>query len=184
MFLLVCWNILFSLPSSSDLSQDMEMAPRTSFSLIFLSLLLLLRGSQPFSGTINNIPSQPFSGTTNNIPSHAELFGGVGRLYRATSAPEKSLAKLENANVLVVGIGGVGSWVAEALCRSGVGSLALCDLDDVCVSNINRQVQATVPTVGQMKVRSDTNAHKSHYLTPPTSIPTQRSTPSPLTFCR
>jgi hypothetical protein len=171
-FLLVCWNILFSLPSSSDLSQDMEMAPRTSFSLIFLSLLLLLHGSQPFSGT------------TNNIPSHAELFGGVGRLYRATSAPEKSLAKLENANILVVGIGGVGSWVAEALCRSGVGSLALCDLDDVCVSNINRQVQATVPTVGQMKVRSDTNAHKSHYLTPPTSIPTQRSTPSPLNFCR
>ena len=150
----------------------MEMAPRTSFSLIFLSLLLLLHGSQPFSGT------------TNNIPSHAELFGGVGRLYRATSAPEKSLAKLENANILVVGIGGVGSWVAEALCRSGVGSLALCDLDDVCVSNINRQVQATVPTVGQMKVRSDTNAHKSHYLTPPTSIPTQRSTPSPLNFCR
>ena len=90
-----------------------------------------------------------------SAPTHADLFGGVGRLYKGISAPDQSLSNLEKASVLVVGIGGVGSWVAEALCRSGVGSLALCDLDDVCVSNINRQVQATVPTVGQMKVRGE-----------------------------
>ncbi|GMH66335.1 hypothetical protein TrRE_jg12605 [Triparma retinervis] len=95
-----------------------------------------------------------------SAPTHADLFGGVGRLYKGISAPDQSLSNLEKASVLVVGIGGVGSWVAEALCRSGVGSLALCDLDDVCVSNINRQVQATVPTVGQMKV----DALSSHLL--------------------
>lgn len=51
----------------------------------------------------------------------------------------------------VVGIGGVGSWAAEALCRSGVGNIVLIDLDDICVSNTNRQVHTTSTTVGNMK---------------------------------
>jgi tRNA A37 threonylcarbamoyladenosine dehydratase len=54
---------------------------------------------------------------------------------------------------MVVGIGGVGSWVVEALARSGVGRLSLVDLDDVCVSNINRQLHALDSTVGQSKVQ-------------------------------
>ena len=61
-------------------------------------------------------------------------FGGVARLVGAAG-----LARLRRAHVGVVGVGGVGSWAVEALARSGVGRLTLVDLDDVCVSNANRQ---------------------------------------------
>lgn len=61
------------------------------------------------------------------------------------------LEKLKNSTVAVFGIGGVGSYTVEALARSGVGHLVLIDHDDVCVSNINRQVHATTKTVGQSK---------------------------------
>lgn len=59
--------------------------------------------------------------------------------------------RLQAAHVAVIGIGGVGSWAAEALVRHGVGRITLIDMDDVCVSNINRQVQALDGTVGQTK---------------------------------
>lgn len=75
-------------------------------------------------------------------------FGGIARLY-GTAA----LTRFRAAHVMVVGIGGVGSWVVEALARSGVGRLSLVDLDDVCVSNINRQLHALDSTVGQSKVQ-------------------------------
>jgi tRNA A37 threonylcarbamoyladenosine dehydratase len=74
-------------------------------------------------------------------------FGGLGRLYGATA-----LQRLRAAHVMVVGIGGVGSWVAEALARSGIGALTLVDLDDICVSNINRQLPAMDGTIGRAKV--------------------------------
>jgi tRNA A37 threonylcarbamoyladenosine dehydratase len=61
----------------------------------------------------------------------------------------EALARLR---VIVFGVGGVGSWCAEALARSGAGHIALVDSDTVCVTNINRQVQATAATVGQFKV--------------------------------
>lgn len=63
-----------------------------------------------------------------------------------------AMDKLACAKVAVFGIGGVGSYAVEALARSGVGGLALIDNDDVCVSNINRQLIATHDTVGQRKV--------------------------------
>jgi tRNA A37 threonylcarbamoyladenosine dehydratase len=62
-----------------------------------------------------------------------------------------ALDALGECRVLVFGLGGVGSWCAEALVRSGVGHMGLVDSDTVCVTNINRQVQATVGTVGQSK---------------------------------
>lgn len=74
-------------------------------------------------------------------------FGGIARLFG-----RQSLDKIKGAKILVIGIGGVGSWVAESLARTGIGSLTLVDLDDVCVTNINRQVHATSLTVGQFKV--------------------------------
>jgi tRNA threonylcarbamoyladenosine dehydratase len=74
-------------------------------------------------------------------------FGGVARVYG-----HKGMEKIKQARVLVIGIGGVGSWVAEALARTGVGHLTLVDLDDVCVTNINRQVHAVNSTVGKFKV--------------------------------
>ena len=74
-------------------------------------------------------------------------FGGLERLYGMGGA-----AAIRGAHVAVVGIGGVGSWAAEALARSGVGALTLIDLDHVAESNINRQVHALDGTVGQAKV--------------------------------
>jgi len=62
------------------------------------------------------------------------------------------MAKLADSRVIVFGIGGVGSYLAEALARSGVGHLALVDDDKVCLTNINRQIIATVRTVGRQKV--------------------------------
>ena len=74
-------------------------------------------------------------------------FGGLTRLYGDGVA-----AALRQASVAIVGIGGVGSWAAEALARSGVGALTLIDLDHVSESNINRQVQALSQTLGQSKI--------------------------------
>lgn len=74
-------------------------------------------------------------------------FGGLGRLYGADG-----LGKLRAASVAVVGVGGVGSWTVEALARSGIGRLTLIDMDDVCVSNVNRQLPAMDGNVGRLKV--------------------------------
>ena len=74
-------------------------------------------------------------------------FGGIARLYG-----RPGLARLRAAHVAVIGIGGVGTWAAEALARSGVGAITLVDLDEVCVSNINRQLHALTETVGRAKV--------------------------------
>jgi tRNA A37 threonylcarbamoyladenosine dehydratase len=60
--------------------------------------------------------------------------------------------RLAESTVVVIGIGGVGSWAAEALCRSGVGNLILVDLDDICISNTNRQLHATSSTTGKRKI--------------------------------
>jgi len=74
-------------------------------------------------------------------------FDGTARLYS-----DAGLARLRNAHVCVIGIGGVGSWSVEALARSGIGQFTLIDLDEVCISNVNRQVHALGNTVGQAKV--------------------------------
>ena len=76
-----------------------------------------------------------------------QRFGGIARLYGT-----QGLERLAAAHVAVVGIGGVGSWAAEALARSGVGEISLFDLDDVCVTNTNRQVHALEGAVGKPKV--------------------------------
>ena len=80
-------------------------------------------------------------------PDLERRFGGLARLYG-----EPAAARLPALHVCVIGIGGVGSWAAEALARSGVGRLTLIDLDHVAESNINRQVQALGATLGQAKV--------------------------------
>ena len=82
-------------------------------------------------------------------PDADRRFGGLQRLYGVPGA-----AAIRGACVAVVGIGGVGSWSAEALARSGVGALVLVDLDHVAESNINRQVHALDSTVGQAKVQA------------------------------
>lgn len=74
-------------------------------------------------------------------------FAGLARLYGVLGAQ-----RIADAHVAVVGIGGVGSWAAEALARSGVGLLTLVDLDHVAESNINRQIHAVEASIGQAKV--------------------------------
>ena len=74
-------------------------------------------------------------------------FGGISRLYGS-----KATEALRQAHVLIVGVGGVGSWVGEALARSGIGQLSLVDWDDICFSNTNRQIHAMTGTAGRAKV--------------------------------
>ena len=78
---------------------------------------------------------------------YARRFGGIARLYG-----EAGLRGFAESHVCVVGIGGVGSWVAEALARSGVGTLTLIDLDNVAESNVNRQIHALEGQFGRAKV--------------------------------
>ena len=79
----------------------------------------------------------------------ARRFGGLERLYGVPGAQA-----IRRASVAVVGIGGVGSWAAEALARSGIGALVLVDLDHIAESNINRQVHALASTLGMAKVQA------------------------------
>ena len=79
--------------------------------------------------------------------SYQNRFGGIARLYGA-----KQQNYLLNAHFCVVGIGGVGSWVAESLARTGIGKITLIDLDDICVTNVNRQIHALTSTIGEAKV--------------------------------
>lgn len=75
-----------------------------------------------------------------------ERFAGVARCYGT-----QALQNFTQSRIAVVGVGGVGSWVAEALARSGVGQIVLIDLDDLCVSNTNRQLPALMGAYGQNK---------------------------------
>lgn len=77
----------------------------------------------------------------------ARRFGGVSRLYG-----EAGLAKLQASHLCVIGIGGVGSWAAEALARHAVGSITLIDLDNIAESNVNRQLHAIDGAFGKAKV--------------------------------
>ena len=76
-------------------------------------------------------------------------FGGLRRLYG-----EAGYRRIRSAHAVVIGVGGVGSWAAEALARSGVAALTLIDLDQVSESNVNRQVQALGATLGMAKVEA------------------------------
>jgi tRNA A37 threonylcarbamoyladenosine dehydratase len=82
-------------------------------------------------------------------PDLERRFGGLRRLYG-----DAGYARIRNARIAIVGVGGVGSWCAEALARSGVASLTLIDLDHVSESNINRQIQAVGATIGKAKVQA------------------------------
>lgn len=76
-------------------------------------------------------------------------FSGVARLYGRSG-----LARLQAAHICVVGLGGVGSWAVESLARTGVGRLTLVDLDDVCLSNVNRQIHGLSSLVGVTKAQA------------------------------
>ncbi|RKP49024.1 tRNA cyclic N6-threonylcarbamoyladenosine(37) synthase TcdA [Trinickia fusca] len=99
--------------------------------------------------TSPDITSADLPGNDLAQADRARRFGGVARLYGT-----RALAAFERAHVAVIGIGGVGSWVAEALARSAVGTLTLIDLDNVAESNTNRQVHALDGNYGKPKVEA------------------------------
>ncbi|RKR06933.1 tRNA A37 threonylcarbamoyladenosine dehydratase [Kushneria sinocarnis] len=78
---------------------------------------------------------------------YARRFDGIRRLYG-----QRGVERLRRAHVVIIGIGGVGSWTVEALARSGLERLTLIDLDDVCITNVNRQIHALDGQIGRPKV--------------------------------
>ena len=97
--------------------------------------------------TTESLTIDPSLAPSSNDIDVDRRFGGIVRLYGAAG-----YARLAAARVAVIGLGGVGSWAAEALARSGVGKLTLIDLDHVSESNINRQVHSLDSTLGAAKV--------------------------------
>ncbi|NMM26467.1 MAG: tRNA cyclic N6-threonylcarbamoyladenosine(37) synthase TcdA [Glaciimonas sp.] len=95
---------------------------------------------------MNTITKLATPGPVDNI-DFERRFGGIARLYGAAA-----LQRFRAAHICVIGVGGVGSWVVEALARSAIGQMTLIDLDNVAESNINRQIQALSATLGQAKV--------------------------------
>jgi tRNA A37 threonylcarbamoyladenosine dehydratase len=92
-------------------------------------------------------------------PDLERRFGGVSRLYGAAG-----LARFQAAHVCVIGIGGVGSWAAEALARNAIGRITLIDLDNVAESNVNRQLHAIESEFGKAKVSA--MAERIHGINP------------------
>ena len=89
-------------------------------------------------------------------PSLRERFSGIDRLYGSGA-----VERLAGRHVTVVGLGGVGSWVVEALARSAVGRLTLVDADDICLSNTNRQLHALDGQYGQGKAAAGSSSQRS-----------------------
>jgi tRNA A37 threonylcarbamoyladenosine dehydratase len=98
---------------------------------------------------MNTINTHIFAAALEDEVDFARRFGGIARLYG-----ERALERFRAAHVCVIGVGGVGSWVVEALARSAIGHLTLIDLDNVAESNINRQIQALSSTIGQPKIEA------------------------------
>lgn len=82
----------------------------------------------------------------NNNQDYSRRFGGVERLYG-----KQGLKRFSQSHIIIIGIGGVGSWVVEALARNAIGKLTLIDMDVVSESNINRQLPALSSTIGREK---------------------------------
>jgi tRNA A37 threonylcarbamoyladenosine dehydratase len=117
-----------------------------------LSSAIQIREPVDQDSIASNDPPNPLWKTEDYL----QRFSSVGRLFHdEQSNPLEShspLSRLANATVAVFGLGGVGSWAAEALVRSGVGNILLVDLDDICISNTNRQIHAMTSNVGKFKI--------------------------------
>jgi tRNA threonylcarbamoyladenosine dehydratase len=102
---------------------------------------------QPHINININIPINYTTTASTRTDEEVRRFGGTARLLGDTG-----LTRLQKTHVVVIGIGGVGSWAAECLARSGVGQLTLIDLDVIAPSNVNRQIHAQDTTFGMDKV--------------------------------
>lgn len=84
-----------------------------------------------------------------HVDNYEQRFGGIGRLYGVVERE-----RLRQSHICVIGIGGVGSWAVEGLARSGIGKITMIDMDDICVTNINRQIHALTGSIGQLKTEA------------------------------
>ena len=75
-------------------------------------------------------------------------FHGIEKLYG-----KSALEQLRQSHIMVIGIGGIGTWCVEALCRSGIGELTLVDMDEFCITNLNRQHCSNLSTIGKSKIK-------------------------------
>jgi tRNA threonylcarbamoyladenosine dehydratase len=155
----------------------MVILPRKRHGRVVQTSLSLQARMEDQTAIVDEIQQQQHHSATNQTEKNSVdeeawdlRFASVGRLYGGSSssmddAVESSstdndndadqsiiIQRLREFTVVVIGLGGVGSWAAEALCRSGVGNLILIDLDDICISNTNRQLHAMSSTVGQLKI--------------------------------
>ncbi len=90
-------------------------------------------------------------------------FGGIARLYG-----EAATRRFLRARVAIIGVGGVGSWAVEALARSGIGHLTLVDLDEICITNVNRQLHAMDGQIGRQK--TDAMAERARAINPDAEV--------------
>ncbi len=97
----------------------------------------------------NHPPPQPVYNPPMPTSDYPHRFGGIERLYGSAAIPH-----LKTMHVCVIGIGGVGSWAAEALARTGIGTLTLIDHDTICTTNINRQLHALTGSIGRKKIEA------------------------------
>lgn len=95
----------------------------------------------------NGVSAAPLKGQVND--DYVARFSNIARLYGPDTM--SIMERLSTSSVAVIGLGGVGSWVVEALARSGIGNMTLIDFDDICISNVNRQLPAMSSTVGKFK---------------------------------
>lgn len=100
--------------------------------------------------------------------SYEDRFGGLERIFG-----DGSLGKLRSSRICVIGIGGVGTWVVESLARSGVGHLLLVDLDDICITNTNRQLHAYEGQIGRFK--TEAMAERSRLINPEILVQTMET---------
>lgn len=91
--------------------------------------------------------------------AYQQRFSGIARLYG-----QDAQHLFANSHICVIGIGGVGSWVAEALARTGIGAITMIDMDDICMTNTNRQIHALRQHVGQPKI--DVMAERIYAINP------------------
>jgi tRNA A37 threonylcarbamoyladenosine dehydratase len=96
--------------------------------------------------SLHPTPSGPSPAETARAFRLSRRWDRTGRLLG-----DEAMERLARARVIVFGLGGVGSYAVEGLVRSGIGQLTLVDFDEVCVTNLNRQLHATVRTVGKSK---------------------------------
>lgn len=112
-----------------------------------MGLLFISPRRLSYNAPLDSLRHAPdFNGGRMNADDYSFRFGGIERLYG-----RRALEAFRQSHIAIVGLGGVGSWAAEALARSGIGTLTLIDMDDICVSNTNRQLHALEGQYGRTK---------------------------------